>query len=443
MKFQSPRGMHDVLPQQATISRVVERTISDTFANYGYGEIRLPLAEQSALFHRSIGAGTDIIDKEMYHLRIDAERQSSTPLSLRPEGTAGCLRAVIQHGLLREGARLWYQGEMFRHERPQQGRFRQFRQMGAEVVGFGGVETDAELLSMGSAIWRKLGVESRVRLEINSLGSAQTRARYHEDLVAFLRPHVNQLDADSQKRLNTNPLRILDSKHKTTQSLLQEAPKLVDYWEAEDAKRFADLQKILQTMKIAYHVNHTLVRGLDYYGGLVFEWLLLAHDGAQDTLAAGGRYDGLVTQLGGQPAPAAGFAIGMERLEALVLDDDGTTSYTFDIDEAVDAYIVVANAENMPQALSVVEELRRTTPEARICGPVIASEKAQLRRAKKSSAKLIFSCETDATGAATWRVSDTKTWQNCTAQELTSLLRKQVKIRTHTTSHNANKKTST
>jgi histidyl-tRNA synthetase len=420
--------MPDTLPDKACVLRDLEHVVAQTFGSYGYGEIRLPLAEQSALFQKSMGAGTDIIDKEMYHLHTDAARESSTPLSLRPEGTAGCLRAAIQNGLLREGARLWYQGEMFRHERPQKGRFRQFRQMGAEVIGFGGVETDAEILAMGSAIWRKLGIESRLHLEINCLGSLQTRMRYREDLVAFLRPRVSELDTESQKRLDSNPLRILDSKHQATQSVLNEAPSLADYWEVADAERFSELQKILESMNINYEVNHRLVRGLDYYGGVVFEWLLPDRDGAQDALAAGGRYDDLVTRLGGSAAPAAGFAIGMERLEGMVFsgDDDSSSSYG----GSLEAYIV-ADPPALSVTLGAVEQLRRTVPDARICGPIIASEKAQLRRAKKSRANLVVSCELLTKGTIGWRVLQQSAgipWESYDLDGVATLLHGAVKI---------------
>lgn len=432
--------MRDILPGRCYALRHIEQQLINVFTSYGYGEVRLPLAENSELFHKSIGAGTDIIDKEMYHLRASSERESATPLSLRPEGTAGCVRAAIQHGLLREGARLWYQGEMFRHERPQKGRFRQFRQMGVELIGFGDIEADAELLSMGTSLWRQLATDSHLRLEINSLGCAEARAHYLKDLVAFLLPRATQLDPDSQKRLEHNPLRILDTKNSATQALLRDAPQLADYWHAADTAHFSGLQDALRAMHIDFHVNPRLVRGLDYYSGLVFEWLLVDEQGAQNTLAAGGRYDNLVRVLGGGESQAAGFAIGMERLEDLLIDDSqvqpsahinasanlaqntGINTYI------IDAYIIVTAREFLTTTLSAVEKLRRAVPEANICGPLPASEKSQLRRAQKHQPALIFSSNSD----SKWHVRDlcaSNKWQDSSVEELIVLLREQVKKR--------------
>lgn len=421
--------MHDLLPDVAQLYRRIEDATIAVLDAYGYREIRLPLAEDSELFQRSIGAGTDIIDKEMYHLQhSSSENHSQTRLSLRPEGTAGCLRAAIQHGLIRGGARLWYQGAMFRHERPQKGRFRQFQQIGVETIGFGGVETDAELLSLGSALWRRLGVEECVHLEINSLGSSAARQRYREALVAFLTPRASELDADSQKRLAHNPLRILDSKNRDTQLLLKQAPRLEDYWSEEDSARFAGLQDILDAMKIEYRVNTRLVRGLDYYGGLVFEWLS-KEGGAQNALAAGGRYDDLVVHLGAPAAPAAGFAVGMERLGALV------AGQTNEQDEALsnaDDACVIASPESLSVVMGCVEELRQKVPAARLLGPVIASEKAQLRRARNRGVALVLSCELHEQRMS-WRVYDMRkssdAWQTLTTDALCAVLGEQVKIR--------------
>lgn len=422
--------MHDLLPDEARIRRLIEGVALETFEHYGYHEIRLPLAEQSELYARSIGAGTDIVEKEVYSLHSRSQRASSARLSLRPEGTAGCLRAAIQHGLVRSGVKLWYRGEMFRHERPQKGRFRQFEQIGVEVIGMGGVEIDAELLSLGCALWRRLGVANNVRLHINSLGSANARARYERALVKFLTPRVSELDAESQRRLQQNPLRILDSKDQATRLALRDAPKLDEYWEDGDKEEFAMLRSALDTMEIDYRVDPALVRGLDYYGGLVFEWLS-PDDGAQNAVAAGGRYDALAAQLGGPNAPAAGFAVGVDRLSAL-LGARLSREPDSGMHGAPDAYIVVPGKMELSKVLAATETLRRHAPRVRFAGPIIAGDKAQMRRARHSGAPFVLSYEQRETGKAQWRLCERGnpgSWRDIEVAELAPLLCEQGRIR--------------
>ena len=306
------RGMNDILPGEALQWRQVEDTAARLFASYGYGELRLPLVEQTELFRRSIGAVTDIVEKEMYSF----DDRHGDSLSLRPEGTAGCVRAAIQQNLLATPCRLWYAGPMFRYERPQKGRQRQFHQIGAEAFGYAEPAIDAELIALSARLWRALGIDGAVRLELNSIGSATARARYREALVAYLDAHRDALDADSQRRLESNPLRILDSKDPGTRAVLDGAPALPDYLDDEAAADFERLGALLDAAGIAFVHNPRLVRGLDYYNKTVFEWVTDAL-GAQGTVCAGGRYDGLVEQLGGRSTPGVGFAMGLERLVLL------------------------------------------------------------------------------------------------------------------------------
>src|SRR5690625_1694350 len=302
--------MNDILPDQSPYWQHLESVITGILRRYGYREIRFPIVEPTDLFKRSIGEVTDIAEKEMYTF----EDRNGDSITLRPEGTASCVRACEQHGLLyNQTQRLWYLGPMFRHERPQKGRYRQFHQIGVEVFGLEGPDIDAEILLLSARILRELGLADRVHLELNSLGSTEARTRYREALVAYLEPHREQLDPDSQRRLGTNPLRILDSKVSTTQQLLEGAPVLTDYLDEESRAHFEQLQALLDANGVAYSVNPRLVRGLDYYGKTAFEWIT-DQLGAQGTVCAGGRYDGLVEQLGGKPTPAIGFGIGLERL---------------------------------------------------------------------------------------------------------------------------------
>jgi len=313
-KISAIRGMNDILPDEAELWERFEDAVRRWVRAYGYRAIRTPILERTELFVRSIGALTDIVEKEMYTFvdELNGER-----LTLRPEGTASCVRAVIEHNLLYGGPqRLWYWGPMFRHERPQKGRYRQFHQVGVEALGFPGPDIDAEHILMCARLWGELGLEG-ITLEINTLGSAEARARYRSRLVAFLERHVDALDSDSQRRLHSNPLRVLDSKNPRTQALLDEAPKLTDDLDDASAAGFDALQKRLRAAGLGYVVNPRLVRGLDYYNGAVYEWVT-QRLGAQGTVCAGGRYDGLIGQIGGKPAPACGFAMGVERLLALM-----------------------------------------------------------------------------------------------------------------------------
>ncbi|MCX7117550.1 MAG: histidine--tRNA ligase [Legionellales bacterium] len=313
-RIQAIRGMNDLLPEQSLQFRHIERTFFRSAGEYGYQEIRLPLLEQTQLFKRTIGEMTDIVEKEMYTFN-DLNGDS---LTLRPEGTAGCVRACLEHGLLhRQQQKLMYSGPMFRHERPQKGRYRQFNQLGLEVFGIPGVGIELELISLCKRFWETLGVSRAVALQVNTLGTLSERQVYRDVLVSYLQPHWEQLDGDSQRRLTTNPLRILDSKNPEISSLIANAPRLMDVISAESRGYFSDLCLGLDALSIPYTVNPCLVRGLDYYGHTVFEWVT-DHLGSQATVCAGGRYDVLVEQLGGHPTPAVGFAMGVERLAILM-----------------------------------------------------------------------------------------------------------------------------
>jgi len=312
--LQSIRGMHDVLPEDIDAWHWCERQLGRTLESYGYSEIRIPLVERTELFTRAIGQGTDVVEKEMYAF---ADRNGDS-LCLRPEGTAGVVRAVIQHGLLQPpGLKVWYRGPMFRHERPQKGRQRQFHQTGVEVFGLDGAAVDIELIALGERLWRALGIAEDIELELNSLGDREDRARYRQALVEWLGPRRDALDEDSRKRLESNPLRILDTKVESTRALLSDAPRLADYLGDAARRHFEQLRAGLDRLNVGYRINPNLVRGLDYYCRSVFEWTTTAL-GAQGTVCAGGRYDDLVEIQGGKPTPGIGFAMGMERLLELV-----------------------------------------------------------------------------------------------------------------------------
>ncbi len=311
--LQAIRGMNDILPDEAELWEQFEELIRDWLKAYGYRPIRMPLVEPTPLFSRAIGEVTDIVEKEMYSFD---DSLNGEKLTLRPEGTASCVRAVLQHNLLYEAPRrLWYMGPMFRHERPQKGRYRQFHQVGVEALGFAGPDVDAEHIIMTQRLWDDLGLDG-IRLEINSLGQADERARHRGDLIAYLQRHEARLDADGKRRLHTNPLRILDTKNPDLQDIVEAAPKLLDYLGEESLKHFEGVQTILKDACVLYTINPRLVRGLDYYNLTVFEWIT-DRLGAQGTVCAGGRYDGLLQQLGGKASPACGFAMGVERLLAL------------------------------------------------------------------------------------------------------------------------------
>src|SRR4051794_17501459 len=314
--IQAVRGMNDVLPDEAQLWRSFEASVEAWLERYGYRNIRMPLVEHTDLFRRAIGEQTDIVEKEMYSWRDELNDEQ---LTLRPEGTASCVRAAIEHSLLHEGPkRLWYAGPMFRHERPQKGRYRQFHQYGVEALGYSGPDVDAELIIMCAALWRELGLEG-LRLQLNTIGSPQERARYRTDLIAYLEKHVDRLDDDARRRMHTNPLRTLDSKNPLVQEVVAKAPAMTSYLGEASAAHFAGLERLLRAAGVAYTINPRLVRGLDYYNLTVFEWVS-EQLGAQGTVCGGGRYDGLFELLGGKPTPAAGFAMGNERLMALLLD---------------------------------------------------------------------------------------------------------------------------
>lgn len=371
--------MNDILPDVTPHWQFMESVFRGLLASYGYSEIRLPLLEKTDLFKRSIGEVTDIVEKEMYTF----EDRNGDSLTLRPEGTAGCVRAGIENGLLHnQMQRLWYMGPMFRHERPQKGRYRQFNQLGVEVFGLAGPDIDAEVILMTARLWERLGMRDQMRLEINSLGSVEARKHYREILVDHLRQHENDLDEDSQRRLKTNPLRILDSKNPAMQELLAAVPKLVDSLDSGSKAHFEQLCSYLDAAGLKYTINTRLVRGLDYYTCTVFEWVT-DKLGAQGTVCAGGRYDGLVEQLGGRATFAFGFALGLERLVEL-LDD----TMMVKADYLPHAYLVVAGETAETQGLPLSEKLRDTVTGLRLqvnCGG--GSFKSQMKRADKSGAR--------------------------------------------------------
>ncbi|MEK6788549.1 MAG: histidine--tRNA ligase [Pseudomonadota bacterium] len=374
------RGMNDMLPEATPRWQQLESVLRGLMQRYGYREIRLPVVEPTALFKRAIGEVTDIVEKEMYSF----EDRSGESLTLRPEGTAGCVRACLEHGLTHnQSPKLWYTGPMFRYERPQKGRYRQFHQFGVEAFGQGGADMDAELILLSARLWRELGLSDVVSLEINSLGESEGRALYRQALVNYLEQFRTQLDDDSQRRLTTNPLRILDSKDAGTQALLRDAPKLADYLDDGSRQHFAALCAQLDACGVSYRVNPNLVRGLDYYNKTVFEWVTTAL-GSQGTVCAGGRYDGLVTQLGGQATPAVGFAIGLERL-VLLLDAVLPVSESSD----ADVMVLAVGEGTSQQAIVLAEQLRDALPALRIvynCGG--GSFKSQFRKADKSGAQI-------------------------------------------------------
>jgi histidyl-tRNA synthetase len=348
--IQAVRGMNDVLPDESEWWLDFEARVEAWLARYGYRNIRLPLVEHTQLFRRAIGETTDIVEKEMYSWRDELNREE---LTLRPEGTASCVRAAIEHSLLHDGPkRLWYAGPMYRHERPQKGRYRQFHQYGVEALGYPGPDIDAELIVMCAALWRDLGL-GEVRLELNSIGSSAERARYRGDLVRHLEKHLDRLDADAKRRLHTNPLRTLDSKNPMVQEVVASAPALVDYLGEASLAHFEGLKRLLGAAGIGYAVNPRLVRGLDYYNFTVFEWIS-DRLGAQGTVCGGGRYDGLFEQLGGRPAPATGFAMGNERLIALMRDAGRARPAN-----PPHAYVVYQGEGTLEYALDLAEELRR------------------------------------------------------------------------------------
>ncbi len=383
--IQAIRGMNDLLPEDTSVWQQVERVLRQTVSSYGYSEMRMPIVEQTNLFCRAIGEVTDVVEKEMYTF----EDRSGDSLSLRPEGTAGCVRAALEHSLIyNQEQRLWYMGPMFRHERPQKGRYRQFHQLGVEVFGLNGPDIDAEIIALTHDLWQKLGIADSVTLELNTLGNSEERKAYKESLVKYLEAHFEDLDDDSKRRTHTNPLRVLDSKDEKVQEILKGAPVLFDFLGEESKAHFEKLQHLLTSMGISFKLNPRLVRGLDYYNLTVFEWVTTAL-GAQGTVCGGGRYDGLVEQLGGKATPAVGFGLGLERLMLLL-----TTLEKVKAKSAVDVYVCgmgAADGSDMIEAkqLALCSQLRQALPEYGImnhCGG--GNFKRLLKRADKVQAKV-------------------------------------------------------
>ena len=369
--------MNDILPDATPVWQWVEAAAREVFAAYGYRELRIPVVERTELFSRSIGEVTDIVEKEMYSFTD----RNGDHLSLRPEATASCVRAAISNGLIHnQQQRLWYAGPMFRYERPQKGRYRQFHQLGAEALGFPGPDIDAELILMSARLWRALGLED-LQLELNSLGTAESRLAYRELLVEYFNGHRALLDEDSLRRLEQNPLRILDSKNPDLQQLIAAAPSITDHLDAESAAHFEQLKAILEGAGVSYRVNPRLVRGLDYYSRTVFEWLT-DRLGAQAAVCSGGRYDGLVTQLGGRPTPAIGWALGMERLVELVQDGAPPAP-------APHAYLLPVGDAAQRKAFALAEWLRDEIPGLRLCSHCGGgSLKSAMKKADRSGAEL-------------------------------------------------------
>jgi histidyl-tRNA synthetase len=376
---QAIRGMHDILPEQSPRWQYAENIIREVLSSYCYQEIRLPTVEKTELFKRSIGEVTDIVEKEMYTFND----RNNDSLTLRPEGTAGCLRACLEHGLLHNQVhRLWYCGPMFRYERPQKGRYRQFHQLGVETYGMPGPDIDAELIVLTDRLWKRFGIRERLTLELNTLGTTQERLVYREKLVAYFKQHIATLDEDSLRRLETNPLRILDSKNKDMHSLISDAPELMDSLGEDSLQHFQTLTRTLDQLGVSYEINTRLVRGLDYYGKTVFEWV--TNDlGAQGTVCAGGRYDGLIEQLGGKANHAIGFAMGMERLLLLLEQLD-----SLPIARTVDVYMIRVGTAAEEEGLRLAEKIRNEVQGIKLqvnCAG--GSFKSQFKKADKSGAE--------------------------------------------------------
>ena len=376
-KIQAIRGMNDLLPKDSALWLSLEKTIFDLFISYGFKNIRTPIVEKTDTFCRAIGEATDIVEKEMYSWK----ESNGESLSLRPEGTAGCVRMMIEHNLPREGIqKVFYQGAMFRHERPQKGRYRQFHQMGVEVFGADTAKIDAELMAMTHSLWQSLGLKN-LTLEINTLGSAEARANYRSVLVDYFTQYKDQLDEDSTRRLSSNPLRILDSKNKDMQSLINAAPKLMDHLDEESSKHFDEFKAYLQCLDIPYVINTRLVRGLDYYNRTVFEWTT-TDLGAQGTICAGGRYDGLVEKMGGKSTSAVGFALGLERLVLLLEAQDITLGKS-----PLSIYLVVLGENAQLKSMQIAAQLHHALPKAILYNDItLGSFKAQFKKADKANA---------------------------------------------------------
>lgn len=379
LSVQAVRGMNDLLPPDSSVWQQVEKILRETVASFGYAEVRMPLLEKTGLFCRAIGEVTDVVEKEMYTF----EDRSGESLSLRPEGTAGCVRACLEHNLIyNQEQRLWYMGPMFRHERPQKGRYRQFHQLGVEVFGLQGPDIDAEIIMLTHLLWQKLGIDKDLTLQLNTLGTKAERMEYRASLVKYLEEHFEDLDEDSKRRTHTNPLRVLDSKDPKTGEILKNAPRLMDFLGEESRAHFDKLKRILDAEGIAYEINPRLVRGLDYYNLTVFEWVTTAL-GAQGTVCGGGRYDGLVEELGGSACPAVGFGLGLERLMLLLVTLGKIAPQPF-----VDIYVMGMGSDVEVAQAGMAMALRKALPHAKImnhCGG--GNFKKQFRRADKSGAR--------------------------------------------------------
>jgi len=393
-KIQAIRGMNDILPSDTPAWQYLESTVQRVVQSYAYQEIRFPVLEQTQLFKRSIGEVTDIVEKEMYSF----DDRNGENLSLRPEGTACCVRAADEHGLLyNQQQRLWYKGPMFRYERPQKGRYRQFHQFGVEAFGMNGPDIDVELLMLTARLWKELGLTEHVRLELNNIGTSADRKQFGEALVTYLQAHEDELDADSKRRLGSNPLRILDSKVPSTQALLADAPVLSDFVSADTVAHFDELTQMLRSANVDFVVNPKLVRGLDYYNNMVFEWITDAL-GAQGTICAGGRYDGLVEQLGGRATPGVGFAMGIERLVLMLEELELVPAQA---KQQVDVFVAIG-AGLSAQGMTLIEALRNEMPSLRIqfhCGGGKLGN--QLKRAFNSGASIAVVIESDSADTTT------------------------------------------
>lgn len=407
------RGMNDTLPSETAVWQFLESTVAAVIASYGYGEMRMPIAEKTALFKRSIGEVTDIVEKEMYSF----DDRNGDSMTLRPEGTAGCVRAAIQRGMLNTQQRLWYMGPMFRYERPQKGRQRQFHQIGVESFGVATPDMDAEHIVMCARIWRQLGLADCMELQLNSIGSADARNAYRAALVEYLQQHVSALDEDSQRRLHSNPLRILDSKNAGTQAILDSGPSLENFLDDEANADFARLCELLQAAGVPYTINRRLVRGLDYYNKTVYEWVT-DRLGAQGTVCGGGRYDGLVEQLGGKPTSAVGFAMGMERLVLLLIEQEVTLDTS-----PIDVYVVAVGNEAQCIALTNAESIREQLPQLRIVQHAGGgSFKSQMKKADKSGARVALVWGEDEVAAQTVTVKSLRASDGERAAQVTVAL---------------------
>lgn len=378
--IQAIRGMNDCSPTESPLWQWIEGQVRQILSSYGYSEVRMPIVESTPLFARAIGEVTDVVSKEMYTFWDNDEQ-----LTLRPEGTAGCVRAAIEHGwIYNNEQRLWYMGPMFRHERPQKGRYRQFHQAGVEVFGIATPEIDAELIILTARLWKALGIDQHVSLQLNSIGSLEARANYRSALVAFLENHQDLMSEEEKERLVKNPLRILDTKNQALQDVLDDAPKLLDYLDDESREHFAQLCGLLDAVGIQYEINPKLVRGLDYYNKTVFEWVTSAL-GAQGTVCGGGRYDGLVEQLGGHATSGVGFAMGLERLVLLVQE----VNKSIPVKSAVDIYVVYQGEGTTLAAFQLAEKLRSALPHLSTMLHCSGGNfKKQFKRADKSGATL-------------------------------------------------------